>query len=164
MLNKKDAQRRKERAGGSPVSGMAQFRGSHCYLIMSWGREPTTVGRRLEGSKRNHGLSLKGFGKQAPGHYRTHFPFHPQLVCSTYRGEFPMTHISKLGQGKGISAVETSVPPEIFTSTEAVSKPPFSTSMCISVTPATAPFSAPCHFPAQSLQISIIMETDYMES
>lgn len=57
MLNKKDAQRRKERAGGSPVSGMAQFRGSHCYLIMSWGREPTTVDRRLEGSKRNHGLS-----------------------------------------------------------------------------------------------------------
>lgn len=33
----------------------------------------------------------------------------------------------------------------------------------ISVTPATAPFSSPCHFPPQSLQISIIMETKYLE-
>lgn len=75
-----------------------------------------------------------------------------------------MMYVSKLGQGNGVSAEETSLPPEIFTSTEAVSKPSFSTSMHISVTPATAPFSDPCHFPPQSLQISMIMETKYVES
>lgn len=52
-----------------------------------------------------------------------------------------MTHVSKLGQGEGVSAEETPVPPEIFTLTKAVSKPSFITSMHVSVTPATAPFS-----------------------
>lgn len=70
-----------------------------------------------------------------------------------------MMRVSKLGQGKGVSAEETSAPPEILTLTEVVSKSSFITSMHISVTPAPAPFSGPCHFPPQSPQISIIMET-----
>lgn len=105
----------------------------------------------LDGSRRKchaNRKSVECFGRQACNRLPQNSPIHYQLACSSYGGGCVLRmHVSKLGRGKGVCTEETPVPPEIFTLAKAVSRPAFIIPVHISVTPATAPFSSPCHSP-----------------
>jgi hypothetical protein len=129
---------------------MAQFSVGH--IIIWWcPRGKRTAPKMLDGSRRKchaNRKSVECFGRQACNRLPQNSPIHYQLACSSYGGGCVLRmHVSKLGRGKGVCTEETPVPPEIFTLAKAVSRPAFIIPVHISVTPATAPFSSPCHSP-----------------